>query len=127
MRTIVGQQVSVAAASSVWNKLEATLGVGGRFGFGFGVPVGVGEGLGDELPPPPQEAITAQQEATPTKRAILRRTANDFHVHEELASPASDAAHLACPAKHPQPRSARAAGFCGRTAFTTPDCCSSAT
>jgi DNA-3-methyladenine glycosylase II len=26
MRTIVGQQVSVAAASSVWNKLEATLG-----------------------------------------------------------------------------------------------------
>jgi DNA-3-methyladenine glycosylase II len=26
MRTIVGQQVSVAAATSVWNKLEATLG-----------------------------------------------------------------------------------------------------
>lgn len=28
LRTIVGQQVSVAAASSVWNKLEAALGVG---------------------------------------------------------------------------------------------------
>ena len=28
LRTIVGQQVSVAAAASVWNKLEAALGVG---------------------------------------------------------------------------------------------------
>ena len=28
LRTIVGQQVSVAAAASVWNKLEALLGVG---------------------------------------------------------------------------------------------------
>ena len=28
LRTIVGQQVSVAAASSMWNKLEAELGVG---------------------------------------------------------------------------------------------------
>lgn len=28
LRTIVGQQVSVAAAASVWNKLEATLGTG---------------------------------------------------------------------------------------------------
>ncbi len=28
MRTIVGQQVSVAAATSIWNKLEATLGQG---------------------------------------------------------------------------------------------------
>lgn len=28
LRTIVGQQVSVAAAASVWNKLEATIGAG---------------------------------------------------------------------------------------------------
>ncbi|HSJ78907.1 MAG TPA: DNA-3-methyladenine glycosylase 2 family protein, partial [Erythrobacter sp.] len=28
LRTIVGQQVSVAAAASVWNKLEAELGAG---------------------------------------------------------------------------------------------------
>ena len=28
LRTIVGQQVSVAAAASVWNKLEALLGTG---------------------------------------------------------------------------------------------------
>ena len=28
LRTIVGQQVSVAAAASVWNKLEALLGAG---------------------------------------------------------------------------------------------------
>ncbi|MFX6258341.1 DNA-3-methyladenine glycosylase 2 family protein, partial [Acinetobacter baumannii] len=28
LRTIVGQQVSVAAAASVWNKLEAALGTG---------------------------------------------------------------------------------------------------
>jgi DNA-3-methyladenine glycosylase II len=28
LRTIVGQQVSVAAAASVWNKLEAALGIG---------------------------------------------------------------------------------------------------